>query len=287
MGVRWARSLLSVLALALATTAALLAVPSSAGAASTGDVFVVHGLLGSPADVLVDGHTVAAAAAPKTIVGPLHLAAGKHVVTLKDAATTVVTGSFTVKAGESIDVVAHRSADATRSAVITVFTNDLKGIAPGKSRLVISHVAAAPPVDIRDNGKVIFRNVANGESLTVENKAMVCLFDMVPTSTSGPVILSPVKVTLQPGTLVRLYAIGDATASTTDSVLHVMRLGLVGSKRPGVVRTGDGGQAADVVIGGTSPATWALLAAVTAFGGLILLNRRSTARPVIGSRHSR
>ncbi|MBK7621667.1 MAG: DUF4397 domain-containing protein [Kineosporiaceae bacterium] len=287
MGVRWARGLLSVLALALASTAALFAVPMSAGAASTGDVFVVHGLVGSPADVVVDGHTVAAAAAPKTIVGPLHLAAGPHVLTLKNAGTSVVTGSFTVKAGESIDVVAHRSADAARSAVITVFGNDLRAIAPGKSRLVVSHVAAAPPVDIRDNGKVIFRNVANGESLTVENKAMDCLIDMVPTATSGPVILDPVTVTLQPGTLVRLYAIGDATAGTTDAVLHVMRLGLVGSKRPGVVRTGDGGQAADTVIGGTSPATWALLAAFTAFAGLVLLNRRSTAGPVIGSRHSR
>ena len=35
----------------------------------------------------------------------------------------------------------------------------------GKALLVVSHVAAVPPADIRVNNQVLFANIANGESL--------------------------------------------------------------------------------------------------------------------------
>lgn len=287
MGARWARGLLSALVVALAATAVVLGLPSTAGAATTGDVYVVHGLAGSTADIVVDDDTVAAAAAPKTVVGPLRLAPGKHVLTLKSGSNSLVSGEFTVTAGTSSDVVAHRSSDASRSAVITVFPNDLRAIAPGKARLVVAHTATAPPADIRDKGEVLFRNVANGESLTLEVPPGTCVLDIVPTATSGPTIMDPVSVVIQPGTLTRVYAIGDASAGTTDAVVHVLRLSTSGGTRPSIVRTGDGGQAADSFTGGRSPMTWALIAALACFAGLIALNRRSTSAPVIGSRHSR
>jgi hypothetical protein len=276
------------------TTAAmiLVAVVSGAGqaqgAATTGDVYVIHGLTGSTADILVDGTNVAPSAAPKTLVGPLRLAPGDHVVTFREGTDTLVSARFTVRAGASLDVVAHRTADSSRQPVVTVFMNDLSAVRPGTVRLVVSHVAVAPPADIRVDGEPLFRNVAGGESLTLDLPAKEVTIDVVPTAVTMPAILPPTKVDLQAGTLTRVFAIGDATEGTVDAVVQVLKVGVVGSGRPTQVRTGDGGQAADTLVGGRpGPATMTLLAALLAFGGVAALNRRRPARPVIGSRHSR
>jgi len=288
MVARQARGLLGVLAVVLAALAGTIALPGSARAASsTADVYVVNGIAGSTADIVMDGNTVAPGAAAKAVVGPLRLAPGSHVVTLKEGTTTLVSAKFTVKRGTSTDVVAHRMADSSRGPVVTVFANDLTGIAPGKTRVVVSHVAVAPPADIRVDGTPLFRNVANGESLTLELPAKTATFDIVPTATSGPSILAPVQLELKPGTLTRLFAIGDATAGNTDAIVQVLPLGVVGSVRPNQVHTGDGGQAADSFVGGGHPALWALAASLLSFAGLLALNRRSGQRLVIGSRHSR
>lgn len=288
MGVGRSRRLLGLLTVVLAMAAAIVALPGTAQAASsTADVYVINGIAGTTADIVVDGNTVAPNAAPKTVVGPLRLQPGNHVVTLKDATKTVVSAKFSVKASTSTDVVAHRTADSSREPVVTVFANDLTGIAPGKTRVVVSHVAVAPPADIRVDGTPLFRNVANGESLTLELPAKTVTFDIVPTATSGPDILAPVQLELKAGTLTRLFAIGDATANTTDAVVQVLKVGVVGSERPSKVHTGDGGQAADSFTGGSHLATWILLAALLSFAGVFLLSRRPGAAPVIGSRHSR
>jgi hypothetical protein len=277
-----------VLAVLLAAISGMIALPGSAGAASsTADVYVINGIAGSAADIVMDGNVVAPGAAAKAVVGPLRLAPGSHVVTLREGTKTLVSARFTVKAGTSTDVVAHRTADSAREPVVTVFGNDLTGIAPGKTRVVVSHVAVAPPADIRVDGTPLFRNVANGESLTLELPAKTCTFDIVPTATSGPNILAPVQLELKAGTLTRLFAIGDATAGSTDAVVQVLPLGVVGSERPRQVRTGDGGQAADSFVGGGHGPLWVLGASVLCFAGLVTLNRRSGNRLVIGSRHSR
>lgn len=290
MGARRARGLLSVLATVLAATAAMLGAPGIARAASTtGDVYIVHGIAGTTADILVDDNNVAPASAPKAVVGPLRLTPGSHVVTLKEGDKTVVSAMFTVKAGTSTDVVAHLTADSARSAVVTVFPNDLSGVAPGKTRLVVSHVAVAPAVDIRVDGTPLFRNVASGESLTLELPAKTSSLDVVPTATSGSALLNPVQLKLDAGTLTRVFLIGDSTANNTDAVVQEIPVGVVGSQRPTKVSTGDGGQAADSYIGGgSSLALWALAASLLAFGGVTVLSRTASAnRPVIGSRHSR
>jgi hypothetical protein len=48
--------------------------------------------------------------------------------------------------------------------------------------------------------------------------------------------------------------------------VQVLKVGVVGAGVPRSVPTGDGGQAADEVVGGFDPAPWAALA-----GGLLLL----------------
>lgn len=279
-----------VVAVLVAGVTAMVGGDAATAASSTGDVYVVHGLADSKAaDIFVDGKNVAPAAAPKTIVGPLKLTPGNHVVTFKDGATTLVNAQFSVKAGSSADVVAHRTADAQSQRVITVFPNDLTAVGPGKLRLVVSHVAVAPPADILDDGKPLFRNVANGESLSVVLPAMKCEITVVPTATTGPPILGPVTMSLKAGTLTRIFAIGDATNSTTDAVVQVLTIPVSGAKVPTKVRTGDGGQTADSIVGAGSR-TGSLLAVAL---GLVLVvglgAARGSARAerVIGSRHAR
>jgi len=264
-------------------------VAAGAQAATTGDVYVVQGIAGPTVDVLVDGRGVATAATPKTVVGPLRLAAGNHVLALRDGTTTLVSARFAVKAGTSLDVVAHRTADASRQPVVTVFPNDVSPVAPNKVRLVVSHVAVAPPADIRVDGDPLFRNVANGESLSLIVPAQQSKIDVVPTATTGPAILAPVSLPLMEGTLTRVFAIGDSTAGTADAVVQVITVGVEGAARPLRVQTGDGGQAADSFVG-YGPGLGEYLVICLAVGLLatagVFRGRRTVVRE-IGSRHSR
>lgn len=291
MGDRRTRRVLGgALGLVVLVALAIAGASGASGAATTGDVYVVHALTGTTADILVDGNNVAPAAAPKTVVGPLRLAPGDHVVTFREGTKTLVSARFSVRAGASLDVVGHRTADAAMQPVVTVFTNDLSGVRPGTVRLVVSHVAVAPPADIRVDGEPLFRNVASGESLTLDLPAKRSTIDIVPTATSGPPILPPTVVDLKAGTLTRVFAIGDVTAGSVDAIVQVLPVGVVGSERPTLVRTGDGGQAADSFVSPTgrpSLATVLLMVAVPALAAVALVNRRRTARPVIGSRHAR
>lgn len=239
---------------------------SSASAAGTGSVYVVNAVAGSTAQVLVDGSVVQGAAAPKSVIGPLQLAAGQHVLELKTGSNVLVSARFSVTVGDSLDVVAHRAADTAMTPLITVFRNDLAAVGPGKTRLVVSHVAVAEPADIRVDGKPYFRNVANAESLSVVVPAGSYSLDVVPTATGSKSILAPVQVTLGAGTLTRVFAFGNPDDKTSDAIVQVLTVPVVGSGAPTSVHTGDGGQAADEFV--TSPArTWSVVgAAVVGLG---------------------
>jgi hypothetical protein len=266
---------------------ALAAAPASA--AGSAQVYVIHGIKGQNLDVTVDDDTVARSAKPKDIIGPLRLAAGRHTVAVKDGSKTVADSSFSVKAGQSVDVVAHRQADASMGPIFTVFRNNVRGVAPGKLRLVVAHVAAAPPADIKVNGKVLFNNVANGEELALVVPAKTYNVAVVPAATDGDPILGPVDLQTKAGTLTRVFAIGSATQNTMDAVVHVLKVSQNGAARPSLVQTGTGGQAADAFTGGAS-STVPVLAAGRA-GGLAVgvlalamlghLARRATRRRLV------
>src|SRR5262249_11998825 len=148
---------------ALSGAGGVLAAAAPVQAASGGQVYVVQGLPGQTLDVLLDGHTVHKAAKVKTIVGPLQLASGRHVVQMRNGSAVVATPAFTVASGSSTDLVVHSMADAAMGPQITAFPNDLSPVAPGKVRLAVAHTAAAPAADIRVDGAVLFRNIANPE----------------------------------------------------------------------------------------------------------------------------
>ncbi|MDQ1294033.1 MAG: hypothetical protein QG608_1916 [Actinomycetota bacterium] len=271
----WTRWLLTVVptvflfsgVAALAPGAVALGAPGAgASRGEPGEVYVVHGVMGAKADVLVDDRTVAVAASSRKIVGPLSLAPGSHVLTLRDATETITAARFTVPAGDSIDVVAHRRSDSTRAPAVTVFANDRSAVGEGKARLVVSHLAVAPPSDIRVNGKPVFRNVVNGESLSLVLPARTYTVDIMPTVGTGQPVLDPVRIDLKAGTLTRLFAVGDPAARTVDAVVQELPLPRGLAAVPEKVSTGDGGQAAvDAVrLGGTDNSTLSLSLAVAA-----------------------
>ena len=243
----WRRGLRSGAAVVLLAAAGALAAPAGAGAAAaTGDVYVVQALVGTPVSVELDGRQIVASAQPKTIVGPLREPAGQHVLVLRSGTKVVTSARFTVVAGQSIDAVAHRAADAAMTPRVVVFRNDLSPVGPGKARLVVAHVAVAPPADIRVSGTVLFHDVASGESLSLLVPAKTYSVDVV-ASVGGATILAPVQLPVKAGTLTRVFAVGDPSNGTADAVVQVLPVHVTGAGRPKSVPTGDGGQAADAV----------------------------------------
>ena len=283
------RRLLGVVAAALIASATLLSVTAMAHAAGpTGTVFLVQALAGKTVDLVVDGDTVQSGAEAKAVVGPLRLEAGAHDLVVKDGSSTVLTTTFSVKAGASQDVVVHAKADVDGTPAVTVIPNNLAPVGRGKARLAVTHVAMAPPADIRVNGKPIVRNVANGESQWLDVPAKTYRVDVVPT-TGGAPILEPVSLTLPAGKFTRVLAFGDPAKSTADAIVQTLDLSVVGSKAPTQVQTGDGGQAAALFRSGPLSST---AAALVALAGLALLgaSRVGGSRAVeagSGSRHAR
>lgn len=273
--------LLAVL-LAFALPAAL-AGPASAAATGKGQIYVIHGITGQTLDIYVDGKQVLAAAKPKTIVGPLSLDAGTHQVSLRRGSKTVASARFKVGAGQSLDVVAHLKSDSSMGAAVTAFRNDLSPVGPGKLRLAVAHVAAAPPADIRVNGDVLFSNVANGETLTVIVPAGTYKVDIVPAATKGAAILGPVNLPLKKGTLTRVYAIGNVATGSMDAIVHVLPVKVTGASAPSSVPTGNGGQAATQFVSSFGPTelmTAGALVLLCAAGGVALTGRRRMRRHI-------
>lgn len=226
---------------------ATVAGPAGAAAATHGEIYLVHAFAGPAADLAVDGGVVRAAAAPKTVVGPLELAAGTHSVSFNPSGLDPVTVSVDVAAGASMDVVAHQGADPDSGSILTVFPNDLSPIAPDKARLVVAHTAVVPPADVRVDGEVLFSNVANGEALTLVVPGGTYNVDIVPASTDGPVVFGPVALGVVAEQLNRVYAFGSPDEASMDAIVRTAALPVEGADEPGSVDTGTGGQAAELV----------------------------------------
>jgi hypothetical protein len=273
----WIRSLPALLVAAIGLPVVLLTAPSAVAAGGKGEIYLINGRLGQDADFVVDGKTVGKDLKEKTIVGPVSLAAGKHKVSILDEGTVSASSTFTLRTGESFDVVGHPMADASKGDLVTAFRNNLKPVGPGKVRLMVAHTAAAPPADITVNGDVLFSNVGNTQAFTVTVPAKTYSVAVVPSATTGDAILGPVDLTLKAGTMTRVFAIGDVKKKTMDAVVHSLPVKVVGSGEPGAVNTGNGGQAATAFVPeggrGRPMMLGALLAAVLAGTGTLLVGR--------------
>lgn len=240
------RVLVAVLALgATLGLAGLTAAPSFA--ANDATMYVVQGLPGRSVDVSIDGRQVAKAVKTAAVVGPFKVKPGSRKVTFADGGTTLLSRSFSVKARSSWDVVLHLPAGGANDPTVTVFRNDTAAVPRGKAELVVAHTATVPAADVRVNGKVLFSNIANGQSLDLTVPVATYKVAITPTGKKSPVYLGPVSLTVKGGALNRVYALGDPENKTMNVAVHVLATGSSGSERPKKVDTGTGGEAAGAV----------------------------------------
>ncbi|GAA3556825.1 hypothetical protein GCM10022197_10010 [Microlunatus spumicola] len=239
---------LLVLVLTLGATlglAGLTAGPSYA--ANSASLYVVQGLPGRSVDVTVDGKQVAKGVKTAAVVGPFKVRPGSREVTFSDAGMELLSRSFAVKARSSWDVVVHLPAGGSTEPNVTVFRNDTTSVPRGKAELVVAHTATVPEADVRVNGKVLFSDIANGESLNLTVPVATYKVAITPTGKTSPVYLGPVSLTVKGGAVNRVYALGDPDNNTMNVAVHVLATGSSGSERPKKVDTGTGGEAAGVV----------------------------------------
>jgi len=207
-------------------------------------LYVVQGLPGAAIDVAVDGQTVARNVETTNVVGPFTVGAGTRTLTFTDGHGKVVAeNTVQAEAGSSADLVLHLTTAAGDPPVVTQFPNDVTGVPIDKASLTVAHTAAVPPADIRVDGQVLFANVANGESLNLVVPVGTYKVDIVPAGESSPVVFGPVDLTVQGGSLNRVYAVGDPAAKTMNVAVHVLKVPETGSPPPTMVDTGTGGMA--------------------------------------------
>jgi hypothetical protein len=231
-----------VLAALVAAVPAVFVAPADAAAGA--NLYFVQGLPGRTLDISVDGRQVATGVAGAKLVGPFGVAAGRRTITAEQNGKVVIERAVTVGSGASLDVVIHQPVSPSGAPLITTYVNKLTAVPKDKAALRVAHDAAVGPADIRVNGAVLFRNVANGESLDVVVPAGTYKVDIVPTGATSPVVLGPLDLPVQAGYLTRVFAIGAPSQKTMTVALGTIKVPATGSDKPGVVNTGTGGQAA-------------------------------------------
>ncbi|HKJ12745.1 MAG TPA: DUF4397 domain-containing protein [Ornithinimicrobium sp.] len=208
-------------------------------------LYVVQGLPGEEVDVSVDGETLAKDVQAAEVAGPFTVSPGERTWTFTDGDDEVlVENTVSASAGDSSDVVLHLPADAGGDPVLTVYQNDLSAVPEGKASVTVAHTAAVPPADIVVDDEVLFANVANGESLSLVVPADTYTVQIVPTGEREPVLLGPLDLPVEGGSLNRVFAVGAPEADSMNVVTHVIDVDEEGSEKPEVVNTGTGGQVA-------------------------------------------
>jgi hypothetical protein len=243
---------------------------SPAQAAGTAQVSVVHGIPNTPVNVFVNDKLTLPDFKPGTVAGPLSLLGGSYTVTVFPAADTagagtpVIKATATIQAGHSYSLVAHLT--TAGKPALTAFVNDTSAMPAGMGRLIVRHVAAAPTVDVRANGKVAFPGLTNPHEAKANLPAGSISADVVLAGTST-VVLGPANVTVAEGQDTIGYAIGSAAGKTLAVVVQTIS-GL--SSPPAGVPTGTGGLAA------TSHARLPVAVWLVSIAGLLLATLGAT-----------
>jgi hypothetical protein len=211
-------------------------------------IYIVQGLPSRTVSVTVDGDEVVGGLAGGKVAGPFAVKSGTRSVTFTDGGQTLVTSKVRLPAGSNSEIVVHLPASPTGDPMITRFDNNLKPVQKGKAAEAFGHVAAAGPIDVRVDKKVVMANIANGEYLYEVIPAGTYKVDVVPTEMTKP-LLGPLDLRLKPAKLTWVFAIGEP-GKDLAIVRHVIPLSATkGSKRPTDISTGTGGQAAELMKG--------------------------------------
>ena len=246
----------SVLALLTAATLGLagLTVAPKSYAADDSQIYVIQGLPGRSVDISIDDKVVGRGIGTAKVAGPFTVKAGTRKVTYSDGGKVLLERVWKVRPGISQDVILHLPGTSDNTPMITVFTNDLSAVPKGKAALTVAHTARVGEADVRVDGKVLFADIANGQSLNLVVPVQTYKVAIVPAGKPDPVVLGPVTLTVKGGALNRVYAIGDPSQKTMNVAVHVIEVAATGSGKPTWVKTGTGGQAAALQPSG--PALW-------------------------------
>ena len=226
--------------LAAAGTAGLMALVAAplapANAAEDATVSVLHAVPGITVDVYANGEELIPNFKPGTLSEPLTVPAGKYdlqVFADGDNPDTdkpaIEANDVEVPAGANATVVAHLDADGQPD--LTAYANDTAPTKAGDGRLTVRHTAAAPAVDVRTDGKVLFANLANPDEASADVPAGTYSSDVVLAGTQD-VALGPADVPVKEGTSTIVYAWGSAKDGNLD--LAVQTVGGLHSPPAGV-----------------------------------------------------
>lgn len=205
---------LVVAVLSLALTAA---VPAFA-AGGNGTVTVIHGVPGLVVDVYVNGALALPNFEPYTVTDPISLPEGNYNIVIVPAggnpANPAISGSVFLPAGANASIIAHLT--AAGAPTLSAYVNDLSGIKPGDSRLVVRHDAAAPAVDVKlarpgmggEKSAAVLPNLSNPNQVSADVKPGRYEASLSPAG-SDQTVFGPATLKLKPGMVTIVYAVGS------------------------------------------------------------------------------
>jgi hypothetical protein len=212
-----------------------------------GRLVLVQAVPGQALTVSIDGRTVDEGSHEGAVLGPYPVSPGGHLVSFSDRTGALnVSSTVSVASGASKDVVVHRPAQVGGTPVVNYYPTPMAPIGPGKARVLIAHTATVAPADVRVDGKVVFRDIANGEYATADLPAGPHTAALLPTGLTSHPILGPLALDLKPGTVTMVYAVGDPKTDSMKVILHSAVLSVDGSASPSTIDTGRAGLAAGV-----------------------------------------
>jgi hypothetical protein len=222
--------------------------PDNAAGSVSGTVTLVQAVPGGAVDVRVDGRELHRVAHLGDVIGPVRLPAGRHALAFVGSGGSVARATVWLRPGSSVDVVLHRPAGTRGASVVTSFPTPTRPIRAGWARIMVAATASLVPADVRVDDRVVFANIANGESVTVDVKAGRHLVALVPTGQPAPAVLGPLKVSVAAGTVTMVYAAGGPPTGAPRAIVHTIALGSRGGAAPGSVHTGTVGLARDLPV---------------------------------------
>lgn len=202
----------------------------------TPSVIVVHGIPGIDlgldpdlaVDVSVDGACTLSGFTFGAIAGPIPLTEGLHHVSISAASPAVPCGELPlleadimIGPSENATLIAHLTAEGTPT--VSRFTNDVSRTPPGRTRIVVQHLAAAPAVDMKAqrpwDGPVGFRamDLENGDKASGLIRPGDWEISVAPAGTHMPLI--DAMTTLKPYTAHLIYAVGSVDNGTLDLLM--------------------------------------------------------------------
>jgi hypothetical protein len=221
MSITRRRSLAGGFALVAVLALAIAGLSSGPASAADSQVYVVHGIPGTPVDVYAGGTLALPMFQPGDVAGPLTLPQGDlpilvfaAIASPPEAAadrsdSAVIDQVVPVPSGANVSLVANIEGGTPN---LQAFANDLSAVPEGSARVTVRHTADAPAVDILVNGAVAIPGLSPGTEAAAVLPAGN--YDIQVRLTDGTPVpaLSPGTVDITAGRNVVVYAVGSASS---------------------------------------------------------------------------